>query len=328
MSGRDRLPRRFVEDGRGYVDARVLEDHRRGHHPGIRVVDDRRGHPEIRLVDDRRGYPAVRVIEDRRVYPAVHERPVMRMAPRPHPHPAVMEEEIELHEVEFRRLMADRHALGEERMELHRELQANKEEVRHLNMIIAEINGKKEAYIAELVDKRRKLEAELRANEPLRDEVAHLRGEVEKLLAIRKDLSAKAASIMQELNRDRSDTKQLPMLKAEIDGLQQDLTHTRNACESEQKVNFELVEQKKAMEKSMMSMAQEIQQMRAELANLDGRPWGTGGSYGMKLGSPEAAFPTQYGDKYNIHAGVSDKGPSHPPESSWGAYDKTRFQYR
>jgi hypothetical protein len=50
----------------------------------------------------------------------------------------------------------------------------------------------------------------------------------------------------------------------------------RNACESEQKVNFELVEQKKAMEKSMLSMAQEIQQMRAELASLDGRPWGTG----------------------------------------------------
>jgi hypothetical protein len=41
-------------------------------------------------------------------------------------------------------------------------------------------------------------------------------------------------------------------------------------------VNFELVEQKKAMEKSMLSMAQEIQQMRAELASLDGRPWGTG----------------------------------------------------
>jgi hypothetical protein len=28
------------------------------------------------------------------------------------------------------------------------------------------------------------------------------------------------------------------------------------------------------------------------------------------------------------YQGVSDKGPSHPPESSWGAYDKTRFQYR
>jgi hypothetical protein len=27
-----------------------------------------------------------------------------------------------------------------------------------------------------------------------------------------------------------------------------------------------------------------------------------GGAYGMKLGSPEATFPTQYGDKYNIHA--------------------------
>ncbi|KAM3255519.1 hypothetical protein ACQJBY_048643 [Aegilops geniculata] len=272
MSGRDRLPRRFVEDGRGYVDARVAED-RRGHHPGIRVVDDRRGHHEIRVVDDRRAYPAGRVIEDRRAYPEIHERPLMRVAPRSHPD--VLEEEIQLHEVDFRRLMADRHALAEERMELHRELQARKEEVRHLNMIIAEINAKKEAYISELVDKRRKLEAELRSNEPLRDEVVHLRGEIEKLLAVRKELSAKAASLMQELSRERSDKQQLPMLKAEIEGLQLELTHARNACELEQKGNFELVEQRKAMEKSMISMAQEIQQMRAELANFDGRPWGT-----------------------------------------------------
>ncbi|KAM3273428.1 hypothetical protein ACQJBY_042970 [Aegilops geniculata] len=273
MSGRDRLPRRFVEDGRGYVDARVAED-RRGHHPGIRVVDDRRGHHEIRVVDDRRAYPTGRVIEDRRAYPEIHERPLMRVAPRSHPD--VLEEEIQLHEVDFRRLMADRHALAEERMELHRELQAGKEEVRHLNMIIAEINAKKEAYISELVDKRRKLEAELRSNEPLRDEVVHLRGEIEKLLAVRKELSAKAASLMQELSRERSDKQQLPMLKAEIEGLQLELTHARNACELEQKGNFELVEQRKAMEKSMISMAQEIQQMRAELANFDGRPWGTG----------------------------------------------------
>ncbi|VAI29137.1 unnamed protein product [Triticum turgidum subsp. durum] len=272
MSGRDRLPRRFVEDGRGYVDARVAED-RRGHHPGIRVVDDRRGHHEIRVVEDRRTYPAVRVIEDRRAYPEIHERPLMRVAPRSHPD--VLEEEIQLHEVDFRRLMADRHALAEERMELHRELQAGKEEVRHLNMIIAEINAKKEAYISELVDKRRKLEAELRSNEPLRDEVVHLRGEIEKLLAVRKELSAKAASLMQELSRERSDKQQLPMLKAEIEGLQLELTHARNACELEQKGNFELVEQRKAMEKSMISMAQELQQMRAELANFDGRPWGT-----------------------------------------------------
>ncbi|VAI15277.1 protein FLX-like 3 isoform X2 [Triticum urartu] len=273
MSGRDRLPRRFVEDGRGYVDARVAED-RRGHHPGIRVVDDRRGHHEIRVVEDRRAYPAVRVIEDRRAYPEIHERPLMRVAPRSHLD--VLEEEIQLHEIDFRRLMADRHALAEERMELHRELQAGKEEVRHLNMIIAEINAKKEAYISELVDKRRKLEAELRSNEPLRDEVVHLRGEIEKLLAVRKELSAKAASLMQELSRERSDKQQLPMLKAEIEGLQLELTHARNACELEQKGNFELVEQRKAMEKSMISMAQEIQQMRAELANFDGRPWGTG----------------------------------------------------
>ncbi|EMS62856.1 hypothetical protein TRIUR3_13362 [Triticum urartu] len=59
---------------------------------------------------------------------------------------------------------------------------------------------------------------------------------------------------------------------------------------------------------------------------VNGSP--AGGAHGMKLGSPEATFPTQYGDKYNIHAGVSEKGPSHPPESSWGTFEKNRFQYR
>lgn len=312
MSGRGRLPRRVIEDGRGYADNRVVED--------------RRGYPDVRVVEDRRGHPVIRVAEDRRGYPDIHEGPLVRVAHRPHP--AILEEEIEMQEVEFRRLMADHRALVDDRMVLHRELQAGKDKIRHLNMIIADISVKKEAYISDLVDKRRKLEAELRTYEPLRDEVVQLRGEIEKLIAVRKELSAKAASLMQELTRVKSDKQQIPMLKAGIDGLQQELIHARTACELEQKGNFELVEQRKAMDKSMISMAQEIEQMRAELVNFEARPWGTGGAYGMKLGSPEVTFPTPYGDNYNIHAGESEKGPSHPPESSWGTYGRNRLQYR
>uniref|UniRef100_A0A0D3HS87 Uncharacterized protein n=1 Tax=Oryza barthii TaxID=65489 RepID=A0A0D3HS87_9ORYZ len=251
----------------------------------------------------------------------------MRVAPRSHT--AMLEEEIEIQEAEFRRLMADHRALAEERLALHRELQAGKDEVRHLNTIIADISAKKETYIGELVDKRRKLEAELRANESLRDEIVQLRGEIDKHLVVRKELSAKSASIMHELTREQSNKQQIPMLKAEIDALRQELVHARSACELEQKGNFQLVEQKKAMEKNMISMAQEIEQMRAELANSEGRPWAPGATYGMKLGSPEVTFPTPYGDNYNIHVGGSEKGHSHLPESSsWGTYDNNRLQYR
>ncbi|KAE8799975.1 putative serine/threonine-protein kinase [Hordeum vulgare] len=50
----------------------------------------------------------------------------------------------------WQKFMADRHALAEERMELPRK----KEEVRHLNMIIEEINDNNGAYINKLVDKK------------------------------------------------------------------------------------------------------------------------------------------------------------------------------
>ncbi|XP_006663897.1 protein FLX-like 3 [Oryza brachyantha] len=313
MSGRERHPRRFIEDGRGYAD--------------IRVVDEHRGYRDIRVVEDCRGYPGIRVIEDHRGYPDIREGPVMRVAHRPRT--PILEEEIEIQEAEIRRLMADHRALGDEHLALHRELQAGKDEIRHLNMIIADISAKKEVYITELVDKRRKLEAELRANESLRDEVVQLQGEIDKHIVVRKELSAKAASIMHELTRENSSKQQIPMLKAEIDALRQELVHARTACELEKKGNFELVEQKKAMEKSMTSMAQEIEQMRAELANSEGRPWGPGVTYGMRMGSPEVTFATPYGDNYNIHAGASEKGYSHIPESSsWGAYDNNRLQYR
>jgi DNA repair exonuclease SbcCD ATPase subunit len=179
------------------------------------------------MIDDHRGYSAIR-IDDRRAHPDIHEGPRMRGAP--HPHPAVLEEELELQEHELRRLLAHNRALAEERADLNRELQAGKDEVRHLNVIISDITAEKEAYISKLVDKKRKLEAELRANEHLRDEVVQLRGEIEKLIAARKELSAEAASLMEDLTRERSVKHQLPMLKAELEGLQQELIHARYIC--------------------------------------------------------------------------------------------------
>ncbi|CAN6361881.1 unnamed protein product [Urochloa humidicola] len=327
MSERGRLPRRPIDvrlvDPRGYREVVAVEERRGYSDPHL--VDERRGYPGVRRIDDHRDYSAIRV-DNRRAYPDIHQGPRMRGAPHPHPHPA---EELELQEVELRRLLADNRALAEERADLSRELQAGKDEVRHLNVIISEITAEKEVYISKLMDKKRKLEAELRANEHLRDEIVQLRDEIEKLIAARKELSAEAASLMEDVTREKSIKHQLPMLKAEHDGLQQELIHVRNACELERKGNFELVEQRKAMEKNMVSMAQEIEQMRAELAKFEVRPWGAGGTYGMQMGSPEVTFTKAYEDSYNIHAGVSEKGPLHPPESSsWGTYDKNRLQYR
>jgi chromosome segregation ATPase len=148
----------------------------------------------------------------------------------PHPHPTVLEDELELQEVELQRLLAHNRALVEDREVLSREIQAGKDELRHLNVIFADISTEKEAYIGKLVDKRRKLEAELGASEHLHDEIRQLRGEIDKLINARKELSVETASLMEELNREQSGKQQLPMLKTELDGLEQELIHVRYFC--------------------------------------------------------------------------------------------------
>ncbi|NP_001149403.1 uncharacterized protein LOC100283029 [Zea mays] len=312
-------------DRRGYSDIRGVQQ-RRGY-PDTHLLEEPRGYPGVRVVDHR-GYPGSRGVDERRAYPELHQGSRMRAAPPPYP--AAFEDELELQEVELRRLSAHNRALVEERELLSREIQAGKDEVRHLNVIIADINTEKEAYISKLMDKRRKLEAELGASEHLRDEVRHLRGEIDKLVTARKELSAEAASLVEELNREQSVKQQLPVLKTEIDGLQQELVHVRTACGLEQKGNLELLEQRKAMEKNMLSMAQEIEQMRGELANFEVRPRGPGGAYGMQIGSSEVTFTKNpYEDGYNAYVGVPEKDPLHPPEyASWGTYDRSRLQYR
>lgn len=51
---------------------------------------------------------------------------------------------------------------------------------------------------------------------------------------------------------------------------------SRAAVDYEKKANIELMEQRQAMEKNLVSMAREVEKLRAELTNFDGRPWGAG----------------------------------------------------
>jgi len=50
----------------------------------------------------------------------------------------------------------------------------------------------------------------------------------------------------------------------------------RAALDYEKKANIELMEQRQTMEKNLVSMAREVEKLRAELSNADSRPWGAG----------------------------------------------------
>lgn len=263
---------------------------------------------------------------ERRGFPP--ERPFIRghPMPQPPPHPALLEEELEMQHVEIQRLLGDNRRLVEDRMALQRELSAAKEEIHRMNIIMADIRTEQELHVRGLVDKGLKLEADLRATEPLKKEVLQLRTEIQKLNNIRNELTGQVQTLQKDIAKLQADNQQIPLLRAEIDGLHQELMHARAAADFEKKANIELVEQRQAMEKNLVSMAREVEKLRAESSSFDGRPWVAGAHYGMNFSSQDGGFPTPYGDGFGVHRGAADKGPLYGPgPASW---EKSRVNRR
>ncbi|KAL2243244.1 protein FLX-like 3 [Sesamum indicum] len=267
--------------------------------------------------DHRRGYPL--------------EGPVPR-GPLAHPmppHPAILEEELEIRHVELRRLLGDNRRLVEDRIALERELTAAKEELRRMNLAIADMRAEQELQTRELIERGLKLEADLRAIEPLKNEAAQLHAEIQRLNAIRQDLSGQFQTLSQDLAKLRAENQQIPVLRTEIDGLHQELLRARNAIDYEKNASIELMEQRQVMEKNLVSMAREVEKLRSELANSGARAWNAGGPYGMSFSNPDVGFPAPYGDGYGIRQGAVDKGPSYGSSSApWGGHEKPRMSRR
>ncbi|XP_052199618.1 protein FLX-like 3 isoform X1 [Diospyros lotus] len=255
-------------------------------------------------------------------------RPIIHRGPGPLPlHPAALEEELEMQHREIQRILAENRHVIDENVILQRELAAAKDEIHRLGQVIPKLRADGEAHARELIDRALKLEAELRATEPLRSDLMQLRAEAQKLNALRQDLSSQVQALTQDITRLKAENEQVNALKADVDGLHKELYEARSgvkfltgsnkeltlwrAFEYEKKANEEQMEQKQAMEKNLVSMAREIEKLRAEQMAGDRGARGLGaGSYGMLNGSPEMRYAgSAYGDIY----GSSGR---------WGPYDK------
>lgn len=163
----------------------------------------------------------------RRGYPPEEHIPRAPLARPILPHPALLEEELEIRHVELRRLLGENRRLVEDRIGLERELTAAREELRRMNLGITDIRTEQELQSRELFDRVLKLEADLRATEPLKIEAAKLRDEIQRLNAIRKDMTGQVQALSQDLVKLRADNQQIPILRTEIDGLHQELLRAR-----------------------------------------------------------------------------------------------------
>lgn len=143
------------------------------------------------------------------------------------PHPAMLEEEIEIQHHEIRRLLGENQRLVEDRIALQRELGAAKEELRRMNIAIADIQEQNEMHSRNLIENARKLEADLRATEPLKNEAKQLHAEIERLNSIRHDLSGQIKILKKDLANLQTENKQLLALRTEHERIHVELMHAR-----------------------------------------------------------------------------------------------------
>nr|ABK22281.1 unknown [Picea sitchensis] len=89
------------------------------------------------------------------------------------------------------------------------------------------------------------------------------------------------------------------------------------------------------MEKNLISMAREVEKLRAELTNSEKRAWATagtpGGPYGTKLGTASVGYSGPYAEAYGLHLsqGGVEKGSQYGSGSDpWGSFEKQRSHAR
>ncbi|CAK9149335.1 unnamed protein product [Ilex paraguariensis] len=248
--------------------------------------------------------------------------PIFHRGPGPlPPHPAFLEEELELQHRDIQKILVENRHVVDENVALQRELNAVKDEIHRLGEVIPKLRAEKETQTRELIERGLKLEAEDRAAKPLRTEIVQLRAEAQKLNALRQELSAQVQTLRKDITRVQADNQQVVAMRTDIDGMRKELMEARRVFQLEKQANEEQVGQKQAMEKNLVSMAREIEKLRAEQLNSERKVRGLGaGDYGMLNGSPAGDYGMLNGSPGRRHPGkaYSDVYGG----GAWAPYDK------
>ncbi|XP_020554377.1 protein FLX-like 1 isoform X1 [Sesamum indicum] len=280
-------------------------------------------------------------------HPALHDE--MREAhyslsgPRPlPPHPVIIEERLAAQHDDIQALLVDNQRLAATHVALRQELEVAQYELQRADKYARTLHAEKESETRELYEKSVKMENELHALNAMRSELMQVHMDIKELTAAREDLTAQVQMMTQDLGRVTSDLQQVPTIKSEIEGLRHELERARAAVEHEKKGFSESFDHGKVMENKLITMAREMEKLRAELANAEKRAHAVaavgnpGVNYNANYGNPESGYP---GNPYSVGYGMmpansmhqapagAEGYPQYPPgPGAWGSYDTQRAQ--
>ncbi|KAL6862452.1 hypothetical protein ACP4OV_016793 [Aristida adscensionis] len=260
----------------------------------------------------RQYYDEPREFRDAPPPPLVRARPIS---------PRRLEEELSSRRGEMRRIREDNQRLADEIIGLRQAKSHLKEDLHASSQAIPKLRAEKELESRELTQRNLKLEAELRALEPLKQDALHLRSEAGKLQTLRQELTAKVQDLLKELEHQKSESQKIPDMIAERDDLRQELIQTRAGLEYEKKAKPELTAQVQAMEKDLVAMAQEAETLRAEIAKRRAPSFSSHGAYGTSMVTPGMGLQSIYDSGYSSIGSRYGTG-------SWAPHDSHGYPHQ
>ncbi|KAL8129883.1 hypothetical protein V2J09_019038 [Rumex salicifolius] len=229
----------------------------------------------------------------------------LRRRGHPQHHSSAIEDRVSAFQRELQLLLLENQRLAATHVALKQELSSTHQDLRHLAAISQKIKAERDAEVREVLERSIKVEAEFRTVEAFKGKLKDVREDVEKLGVEKEELGAQLNVVNGEIERTKLELGEVPEIRAEMESIAQDIEKGRAALEVERKNRKINDEHGQSMERNMLSMTQEINRLRAELANAEKRTiaavavanpvYGYGNMYassGMVYGG--GSYPVQY----------------------------------
>ncbi|KAF3454864.1 hypothetical protein FNV43_RR05312 [Rhamnella rubrinervis] len=238
---------------------------------------------------------------------------LLHRAKHHHSSTQALEDRIEIQHREIQSLLLDNQRLAATHVALKQELALAHQDLRSLSAATANAKAELDAHVREVYERSLNMDAEVRSIDAMSAELDQVRVDVQKLVALRKELTAELQAIEDDLARASLESKQVEEIKAEIDTMHQEIQRGRAAIEYERKTCASNLEHKQAMEKSMVSMAHTIEKLHAELDHAEKRAMAAAAA-----ANPNPEHPVPYGNSDMAYRGQAFPDPYgiHQPSGS------------
>ncbi|KAG8386489.1 hypothetical protein BUALT_Bualt03G0153900 [Buddleja alternifolia] len=254
------------------------------------------------------------------------------------PHHAIIEERLAVQHDDMQVFLVDNQRLAATHVALNQELEVAQYELQRADKFAHTLHAEKDTEMRELHEKSIKMENELGAVNAMRAELMQVHMDIKELNAAKQDLNARVQMMTQDLTRVTSDLQQVPAIKPEIEGLKHELERARAAVEHEKKGFADSFEHGKVMENKLISMARELEKLRAELSNAETRARSATAvanpGVGYNFSNSGSGYP---GNPYSVGYGVTPPNSMHQAPGgaqgysqygagAWGSYNTQNAQ--